>query len=502
MSLVRARRVSFSFRDSVPLLANAEFVLAAGWTGLVGENGAGKSTLLRILAGELAPDAGSLAFEPPGAPVLLCPQRVEELDPAIAAFAADAGGGARRLRDALRLDPGALARWPTLSPGERKRWQVGAALAAEPAVLLLDEPTNHLDGEAIELLATALERFRGVGVLVSHDRALLDRLTAQTLRLHRGEARMYPGPYGKARRLWEAEFRARWEARERAQEERRKKERQLDRARREREAASARRSTGKRMKNRHDSDARTLAADFRAEQAEKSLGKRVGVARREAAAAAEAVEAIEVEATVGRSVWLGWERSPKPWPLSLDAAELRAGEKVVLRDVHAALGREDRVWLSGPNGAGKTTLLRALIDGARLPAERILYLPQDLPEAEERAVLAEVRALPPVDRGRVMSLVAALGVDPGRLLATSRPSPGEARKLLVALGLGRHAWVTVLDEPTNHLDLPSIERLEEALAGYPGALLLVTHDEAFARRLTGVRWRIADGSLYAVGNGT
>ena len=107
-----------------------------------------------------------------------------------------------------------------------------------------------------------------------------------------------------------------------------------------------------------------------------------------------------------------------------------------------------------------------------------------------RAARAAGRALPPGERGQVRALGAALGVDPGRLLATSRPSPGEARKLLVALGLGRHAWITVLDEPTNHLDLPSLERLEEALAGYPGALLLVTHDEAFARRLARVRWRI------------
>jgi ATPase subunit of ABC transporter with duplicated ATPase domains len=140
-------------------------------------------------------------------------------------------------------------------------------------------------------------------------------------------------------------------------------------------------------------------------------------------------------------------------------------------------------------------LIRALLAGARVPPERLLYLPQELAEAEEREALALVRRLPGVERGRVMSLVAALGVDPERLLATSRPSPGEARKLLVALGLGRHAWALVLDEPTNHLDLPSVERLEEALAGYPGALLLVTHDEALARRVTTGRWRLGDGTL-------
>ncbi|MFP2912850.1 ABC transporter ATP-binding protein, partial [Pyxidicoccus sp. 3LFB2] len=97
--------------------------------------------------------------------------------------------------------------------------------------------------------------------------------------------------------------------------------------------------------------------------------------------------------------------------------------------------------------------------------------------------------------GRVLSLVAALGVDPERLLASEQPSPGEARKLLIARGLGQHAWALVLDEPTNHLDLPSIERLEVALREYPGALLLVSHDAAFARACTSESWRVEHGQV-------
>jgi ATPase subunit of ABC transporter with duplicated ATPase domains len=152
------------------------------------------------------------------------------------------------------------------------------------------------------------------------------------------------------------------------------------------------------------------------------------------------------------------------------------------------VARDDRIWLSGRNGAGKTTLLQKLL--AQMP-EEVVHLPQELSAENARDALDDVHSLAPDARGRVLSLVAALGVDPGRLLLSAQPSPGEARKLLIATGLGRHAWALALDEPTNHLDLPSIERLEAALRAYPGAILLVTHDERLAASCCNRRWRIS-----------
>ena len=142
---------------------------------------------------------------------------------------------------------------------------------------------------------------------------------------------------------------------------------------------------------------------------------------------------------------------------------------------------------------------RALLATARDPG-RVLYLPQELASEEVRALASALRSLDPEARGRVLSVFAALGSDPERIVLrrpedAGRLSPGEARKLSLAMGLGRHAWALVLDEPTNHLDLPSIERLEGALGAYPGAVVLVTHDDAFAESVTARTLRVKEGAV-------
>ena len=165
------------------------------------------------------------------------------------------------------------------------------------------------------------------------------------------------------------------------------------------------------------------------------------------------------------------------------------------------LERESRVHVAGPNGAGKTTLLGGLMGALRVPASRVLYLPQEFAPSQELALLEELRESASPEQGRVLAIVAALGVDPDALLASARPSPGEARKLALAFGLARQVWALVLDEPTNHLDLPSIERIEAALSEYPGALVIVTHDDDFARRCTDTVWELRDGRISVSSSG-
>ena len=139
---MRVSNLSFSYSDSVAIIGGADFQLGRGWTGIIGPNAAGKSTLLRLIAGELEPSSGSPHFDGCAGSVLL-QQSVEWLTPEIECFADASDPGSFRLCGELGLDPTEIERWPTLSPGERKRWQVGAALWNDPAVLMLDEPTDH-----------------------------------------------------------------------------------------------------------------------------------------------------------------------------------------------------------------------------------------------------------------------------------------------------------------------------------------------------------------------
>src|SRR5208282_158276 len=468
-----------------------------GWTGVFGANGAGKTTLLRLITGDLEPVAGHVRLDPPGSTISVCPQTVEAATPAIESFSSATDGTSRRIHGALALDPAALGRWPTLSPGERKRWQVGAALAAEPAVLVLDEPTDHLDADARELLVAALAHFRGIGIVVSHDRTLLERLTAHTIRVQGGSVRIFRGSYGEAKRTWEAEERERQTSYVRLKEKHATLKRRLGDKRRMAMSAETQWNAGaaQRMKGPRDHDATSMMAKGKAEMASRRLSRDAAILRRSIDRVAGGLDEFKFSKEKGRALFVDYQPAPMSRIFALDTPVLCVAAKPIVADVHVVVGRESKIRVAGVNGAGKTTLLNAMIAASHLPADHMLHLPQELTREDGITLLDSIRTLAAGLRSRVLTLAAALGLDPDRALASHSPSPGEARKLALAYGLGRQVWACVLDEPTNHLDMPAIERLEDALAEYPGALVMVTHDDALARRCTNQEWRIEAGRI-------
>ena len=346
------------------------------------------------------------------------------------------------------------------------------------------------------MLIEALKTFNGIGLIVSHDRELLDGICSHCLFLspyHPPTLR--PGGVSAGMKQEEQETREKWVVRERTVAEERRLVREAGRRRAEANAQDRRRSKrGLRWK---DSDAREKIDRARASGADGRAGRlltQLDGRLRQAAARREAATAPPRERT---GVTVRGTRARGDAVIRSDAMTLGLGDGRAVRIPELTIRPADRIGLVGPNGTGKSTLIRALIAG-RMQSEHCIYIPQELDLADGNRLMARVRDLAADELGRVLSTVSRLGSEPEQLQSTQTPSPGEARKLMLALGLERRPELIVMDEPTNHLDLVSIRCVEDALRDFDGALLLVSHDGRFLRALVTSYWEIAkvdsDGS--------
>ena len=509
---VAANNVTKSHGSSVVLDGVSLTVSPGHRIGIVGPNGVGKSTLLRVLAGLEKPDAGTVVRTPPALTVGYLPQEPDALsgetlraylarrtgvaeaerelkklaqeldrDPTLAAAYAEAlqrfldlGGDDLEARArAICADLGLPANrldLPVehLSGGEAARSALAGILLARFDIFLLDEPTNNLDFAGLERLERFVTGLRCGAVLVSHDRAFLDRTVDRIVEL--------ADEYGE-RRL--REYVGGWSEYEQVRA-------------RERERQAAAYADYSEERNRVREQTRRMQ-----QWEERGYGQ-----GRKKKKTKDVKKAFEKKRAQLDSVEKPWQ----PWRLRLELAPDGRGGDVVARLERAVVERGvfrlgpididvrrgDRVALVGPNGSGKTTLLKALLGelplaaGARRIGPGIVL--GELPQgrgffAADKPVLTAFReaAELPEDEARTLLAKFDLGADdvlrPGNSL-----SPGERSRAALALLAARGVNALVLDEPTNHLDLAAIEELEEALEGFEGTVLLVTHDRRFLER--------------------
>ncbi len=487
-----------------PLLEGASLMLDPGRkVGLVGRNGAGKSTLLRAIAGELEPDGGTIrlsararmgyvAQEAPGDAASLLeavlaadteraallavadhaePSRAAEIHARLEAIRADsAPARAATILAGLGFDAAAQARpIREFSGGWRMRVALARALFMEPDLLLLDEPTNHLDLEAATWLEAWLMRFSGAVLLVSHDRFLLERATDAIAHLDQRRITLYPGNF--------ADF----------------------------------------LRIRAERLAQTLATNARVVSERQRIQGFVDRFRAKASKARQAqsrLKALEKLPPVENVIEDAPTRFAFPEPgelpppiLQLENAAVGYDARPVLRGLDLRLDQEDRVALLGANGNGKSTLAK-LIAGRLAPLTgemrrsgklRVGYFAQH--QAEEldlggTPLSHMAAALPSATETQARSQLARFGLDADR--ATTRVgalSGGEKARLLLALTTREAPHLLILDEPTNHLDIDAREALVKALADYPGAVLLITHDAHLVELVADRLWLVADGTV-------
>ena len=441
--------------------------------GVVGDNGAGKSTLVRLVAGTEPPDAGAVTRTVDLDAVLIS-QR-DELDPErtvreelIGSRAEHEWAGDAAFRDVLdgllggveltAFPDGLEARIGTLSGGERRRVMLARALLGSPELLLLDEPTNHLDIEGIAWLARFLAGRRGTLLVITHDRWFLDAVCDRTWEVSDGRVHQYEGGYS-AYVLARAE-------RDRQTSARADRRRQLVR----KELAWLRRGP----------PARTSKPKFRIDAASALI-------------ADEPPPRNTIELLRFATARLG--------NMVIDAVDVSVtlGSRRLLDGVTWRLGPGQRVGLVGPNGAGKTTLIR-LLAGDRAPDSgevqrgstvSLAELAQDTAELPTglRVVeaLAEVRGRATTSGGEELTpgtLAERFGFRGEKLASrTDDLSGGERRRLQLMRLLLAGPNVLLLDEPTNDLDIDTLTALEDLLDGWPGTLVVVSHDRYFLERV-------------------
>jgi len=445
---------------------------------LVGRNGSGKSTLLKCLAGMIELDKGD-RFIQPGAHVAYMPQE-PSFDPGmtIAEHVAlglpghEQDGATRYKVEAILaevgLDPD--RKLVALSGGEGRRVSLARVFVAEPDVVLLDEPTNHLDIPAIEWLEGRLADYRGAILMISHDRAFLNRLSRRVIWLDRGRLlsldQGFLGFDDWAERVLAAE----------AAEEQRLDKKLIAETLWMRQGISARRT-------RNMGRVRALQ-DLRKDKAE-----RVGIRQAKLGSAAST--------ETGGQLVVEVKHISKSFTQTLPDGG--TATRVIATDFSTKIVRGERIGIIGANGAGKSTLLKILTGEIEPDAGKVRFGVNLVPayfdqhrsrldeEASVRDNLTEGRGDSVFVRGvprHVNSYMRDFLFEDRQALTPAKAlSGGERNRLLIAKVLAQTSNLLVLDEPTNDLDMDTLELLEEVLADYEGTLYLVSHDRDFLDRL-------------------
>lgn len=495
MSSLHLDSISFAYNNSDKnIIANLTSSLQQEWTGLVGANGCGKSTLLKILAGQISPNSGSIHGKFSS---YYCAQESFIAPNDFANFLSAHDQEASRIKNALELHDLQNRAWSQLSCGEQKRFQLGCALWHKPELLLIDEPTNHLDQRNRNYITQALLAYSGIGVLVSHDRSLLEALCTKHLFFIGEKIMEVSGHFGDAKSLLDQTLSANEKQRENTKKKVSALQNESQRLSLINQAAKHRLSKSKINPKDRDSKAKIDLAKLTGKDG--SLGQKKRNIDNRIENLNQKIREIDILKDYSGSIHFDYPNAKHSKVILFqEAGEIflaNSSEKLYFPEL--ALESGEKVAIVGANGIGKTSLIQTMSQSGWLKTKNYFYLKQEFESTELESLRGKLKDLDPESYSRCLQIVARLGSDAKQIFKSSSWSAGEARKFAIALSIVNKVDLLILDEPTNHLDLPSIEKLEEALSSSPLTLLIVSHDRNFIEKVCSRIWKIARSHIHS-----
>ena len=490
---VNISNISFSYPGLEHyIIRNFTAAIADGWTAVSGNNGSGKSTLLKLISGELNPETGTIrksgSFYYCRQDFYICRADLEDFYFSYINRDSDAG----KLAALLRID----SRWfyntddssffcaENLSEGEKKRLQLACALFKNPDILAVDEPFNHVDENGRLFIMEALSRFRGTGLIVTHDRGIADKLCSSTIVIS-GTAVHRKGSVSGVIDQLDSENMSRKKEFIKIREDitRLKKEH----VRRKGKADCADRKKSKKGISEKDHDAKAKVDIARLTGKDGQAGKLSRQIESRIRKKEEELSQINYSGSRKSGISITDSQYSGDAVIRLQEGKIKMGEKELIFP-ELLIRPGEKIALTGNNGTGKTTLIRNLIKNTG--NREILFIPQEFDDAKKTEILLSLEEMPAGSKGEVFSNFARLGSDPEKLIESSSPSPGEWKKLCLSIGILDNPCIIILDEPVNHMDLSSIKSLETALIGISCAMLITSHDITFREAVTEKEWKI------------
>ncbi len=475
------KNLHFKYKNSaIPVFENLNLEFEQGWCCIVGSNGSGKSTLLKLISKELKYEEGTIKGNDL---THYCMQSTQDMPQNLEDFMATYTSKAFRIRDMLNINDEWLYQWDTLSFGERKRMQIAVAIFEEPDVLLVDEPTNHLDTKSKNIVLNALKSFKGIGILVSHDRELLDSLSTATIILKNQHIFSFKTTFSKAmdEYLTNMEFLEKSQSKQYSELKKLKKSIQ---SQHEKVTQSKKRMSKKDL-GKNDKNSKTKIDLARFTGKDKNDGQELSKLK------AKQTKLISNTVKTDKVFELGIEfhntKSKNIFPIVINKNTLDLSETKKLSYEDLSIKEHEKIGIIGENGAGKSSFLNHLLSTVDLKDE-YLYIPQEITQEESKEFFDGINNLVNDKKGEIYTIVRKLGSDPIKLQDSFIPSPGEVRKLMIAKGLLESPSLIILDEPTNHMDLDSVLSLEAALLEYNGTMIVISHDKIFLDAIVTNTW--------------